>query len=131
MITTDTTNKLGITVAKDLRTVMQGKVAIAGEASYEGAPVEALDYDFNLSKLERVMSGAGKIAALGHELERRGVKRTIVGTGETFGGSALLEKMTGAAGARGGAGFKSARPHVVPSSVHEIPGLIQREEAAS
>ena len=29
-------------------------------------PVEALDYDFNLSKLERVMSGAGKIAAIGH-----------------------------------------------------------------
>jgi len=37
MITTDTTNKLGITVAKDLRTVMQGEVAIAGEASYEAA----------------------------------------------------------------------------------------------
>ena len=37
MITTDTTNKFGTTVAKDLRTVMQGKVAIAGEASYEGA----------------------------------------------------------------------------------------------
>jgi len=37
MITTDTTNELGATVAKDLRTVMQGKVAIAGEASYEGA----------------------------------------------------------------------------------------------
>jgi hypothetical protein len=38
MTTTDTRSKLGITVAKDLRTVMQGKVAIAGEASYEGAP---------------------------------------------------------------------------------------------
>jgi FAD/FMN-containing dehydrogenase len=37
MITTDTRNKLGITVAKDLRTVMQGKVAIAGEPSYEAA----------------------------------------------------------------------------------------------
>ena len=37
MTTTDTRSKLGITVAKDLRTVMQGKVAIAGEASYEGA----------------------------------------------------------------------------------------------
>jgi hypothetical protein len=37
MITTDTTNKLETTVAKDLRTVMQGKVAMAGEASYEGA----------------------------------------------------------------------------------------------
>jgi hypothetical protein len=37
MTTTDTRNKLGITVARALRTVMQGKVAIAGEASYEGA----------------------------------------------------------------------------------------------
>src|SRR6202040_2391608 len=92
MITTDTTNKLGITVAKDLRTVMQGKVAIAGEASYEGAPLEALDYDFNLSKLERVMSGAGKVAALGHELERRGLKRTIVVTGKTLGVHEVKER---------------------------------------
>ena len=52
-------------------------------------PVEAVDYDFNLSKLERVMSGAGKVTALGHELERRGLKRTIVVTGKTLGGSAL------------------------------------------
>src|SRR5260370_41433243 len=37
MITTDTTNKLGTTVAEDLRTVTHGKVAIAGEACYEGA----------------------------------------------------------------------------------------------
>src|SRR3984893_14673213 len=37
MTRTDTRNEIGITVAKDLRTVMQGKVAIAGEASYEGA----------------------------------------------------------------------------------------------
>jgi len=36
MITTDTTNNCGTTVAKDYRTVMQGKVAIAGEASYHG-----------------------------------------------------------------------------------------------
>jgi hypothetical protein len=37
VITTDTTNKSGTTVAKDLRAVMQGKVAIASEASHEGA----------------------------------------------------------------------------------------------
>src|SRR5258708_23331292 len=37
MIATDTTKKSRIAVAKDLRTVMQGKVAIAGEASYEAA----------------------------------------------------------------------------------------------
>jgi hypothetical protein len=42
-------------------------------------------YDFNLSKLERVMSGAGKVAALGHELERCGLKRTIGGDREGFG----------------------------------------------
>jgi FAD binding domain/Berberine and berberine like len=37
MIAAETRNKLGITVAKDLRAVMQGKVAIAGEASYDEA----------------------------------------------------------------------------------------------
>ena len=42
MITTDTTNNCGTTVAKDFRTVMQGKVAIAGEASCEGAPARYL-----------------------------------------------------------------------------------------
>src|SRR5882757_6321334 len=82
--------------------------------------LEALDYDFNLSKLERVMSGAGNVAALGQELERRGLKRTIVVTGKTLGGSALLEKVTGAAGARCVAAFKGARQHVPLSSVHEL-----------
>jgi len=38
MTTTETRNELGITEAKDLSTVMQGKVAIAGEASCEGSP---------------------------------------------------------------------------------------------
>jgi hypothetical protein len=47
--------------------------------------LEALDYDFDLSKLERVMSGAGKVAALGHELARRGLKRTMCGDWEYFG----------------------------------------------
>ena len=37
MIATDAKHKLGIAVAKDFAAVMQGKVAIAGEASYEAA----------------------------------------------------------------------------------------------
>src|SRR6476660_4537945 len=94
----------------------KGTALITGASRGIGAVyahVEALDYDFNLSKLERVMSGAGKVAALGHELERRGLKRTIVVTGKTLGGSALLEKVTGgAAGARCVAVFKGARQHV-------------------
>jgi hypothetical protein len=35
MTTTDIRNESGITVARDLRAVMQGTVAIAGEASYQ------------------------------------------------------------------------------------------------
>jgi hypothetical protein len=42
MIATDTTNKFGATVAKDFSTVMQGKVAMAGEASCERAPARYL-----------------------------------------------------------------------------------------
>jgi hypothetical protein len=52
-----------------------GVRAREGDGEVYSRPLKALDYDFNLSKLERVMSGAGKVAALGHELERRGLKR--------------------------------------------------------
>src|SRR4029077_14306049 len=41
-----------------------GVRAREGDGEVYSRPVEALDYDFNLSKLERVMSGAGKVAAL-------------------------------------------------------------------
>lgn len=73
----------------------KGTALITGASRGIGAVyahVEALDYDFNLSKLERVMSGAGKVAALGHELERRGLKRTIVVTGKTWAGRRCLKK---------------------------------------
>ena len=39
--------------------------------------MEAPNVDFTLSRLERVISGPGKIATLGEELERRGLKRAI------------------------------------------------------
>jgi len=40
--------------------------------------METLNTEFTLSRLERVISGPGKIAALGEELERRGLKRLAV-----------------------------------------------------
>lgn len=92
-------------------------------------PVEPFSYDFNLSKLERVMSGPGKVAVLGHELERRGLKRAIVVTGKTLGASRLLERVTGAAAARSVAVFKAARQHVPRSTVNELEALIERENA--
>jgi len=91
--------------------------------------MEPISTEFSLSKLERVMSGPGKVAALGEELERRGLKRAIVVTGKTLGGSALLEKVTGAAGARWAGVFKGARQHVPRSSVNELQAMIERLDA--
>jgi len=63
----------------------KGSALITGASRGIGAvcahPVEALDYDFNLSKLERVMSGAGKVAALGHELDQPRLTRTPLRVG--------------------------------------------------
>lgn len=85
--------------------------------------------DFDLSKLERVLSGPGKVAEVGAELERRGLRRTIVVTGKTLGGSPLLGKVTSAAGSRCAGVFKGARQHVPRSSVSELEALIERLDA--
>ena len=82
--------------------------------------MDALNTEFNLSKLERVISGPGKVAALGEELDRRGVKRAIVVTGKTLGASPLLEKVTGAVGLQLASVFRGARQHVPRSSVNEL-----------
>jgi len=93
--------------------------------------MEALPYDFNLSKLERVMSGPGKVASLGDELERRGLERAILVTGKSLGTSSLLEQVTKAAGTRLIAVFQSAQQHVPRGSVNELQVLIEREKADS
>lgn len=41
--------------------------------------MEAPNVDFTLSRLERVISGPGKIATLGEDLKRRGLRRAIAG----------------------------------------------------
>ena len=91
--------------------------------------MEALNTEFNLSKLERVISGPGKVSALGEELERRGLKRAIVVTGKTLGASPLLGKVTGAAGTRLAAVYKGARQHVPRSVVDELQAEIRRLDA--
>jgi alcohol dehydrogenase len=86
---------------------------------------------FNSSRLERVISGPGKIAALGEELARRDLQRAIVVTGKTLGASALLEQVTRAAGARCVAVFKGASQHVPRSAVSELVTVIERSDADS
>jgi maleylacetate reductase len=91
--------------------------------------MDAPNAEFNLSKLEHVISGPGKVSALGEELERRGLKRAIVVTGKTLGSSNLLDKVTNAAGARCAGVFRGAKQHVPRSTVNELQALIERLDA--
>ncbi|MFY9688511.1 MAG: iron-containing alcohol dehydrogenase [Candidatus Acidiferrales bacterium] len=91
--------------------------------------MSALVGEFNLTRLERVISGPGKIEALGLELERRNLKRALVVTGKTLGKSPLLAKVTGAIGARCAGVFTGARQHVPISSVRELLAEIERLNA--
>jgi maleylacetate reductase len=93
--------------------------------------MEAPNFEFNLSRLERVIAGPGKIAALGDELDRRGLQRAIVVTGKTLGASPLLEKVTGAIGPRCAGVFRGAKQHVPWSSVHELKAEVERLNADS
>jgi hypothetical protein len=103
----------------------KGTALITGASRGIGAVyahVEALDYDFDLSKLERVISRPGEIEALANELDRRNLKRAIVVTGKTLGKSPLLAKVTGALGARCACVFTGVRQHVPISAVRELIG---------
>jgi alcohol dehydrogenase class IV len=104
---------------------------MAAAMLYTPAPMKAPDAEFTLSKLERVISGPGKIATLGEELERRGLQRAIVVTGKSLGNSLLLAQVTGAVGSRCAAVFKGARQHVPRSVVGELEAEIARVDADS
>ncbi len=82
--------------------------------------------EFNFTKLERVVFGPGKIASLGRELERRGLNRAVVVTGKTLGKSKLLERVTGALGARCAAVYKGAAQHVPAATVRELTAEMRR-----
>lgn len=107
---------------------MRGPVEIE-RADVYFRPMEAPNVDFTLSRLERVISGPGKITTLGEELERRGLERAIVVTGKSLGSSRLLEKVTGALGTRCAAVFKRAQQHVPRSVVGELEAEITRVNA--
>ena len=85
--------------------------------------------EFNLSGLERVVSGAGCVERLSHELERRGLERAVVVTGRTLGASVLLERVTAPLGSRCIAVFKDARQHVPSCSVVKVAALLQEHAA--
>jgi alcohol dehydrogenase class IV len=91
--------------------------------------VDAPEGEFNFTRLERVIFGPGKVAALGRELERRGLKRAVVVTGKTLGKSKLLDRVTGAMGSRCAAVYKNAQQHVPLTTVRELVAEMKRVDA--
>lgn len=85
--------------------------------------------EFNFTRLEKVIFGPGKVAGLGRELERRGLKRALIVTGKTLGRSALLDKVTGATGGRLAGVFKGASQHVPSATITALVQEYQRSGA--
>src|ERR1700732_2845659 len=79
--------------------------------------MDSLTGEFNFTRLEKVAFGPGKAAGLGHELERRGLKRALIVTGKTLGRSKLLNKLTGAPAILLAGVFKGASQHVPSQTV--------------
>jgi maleylacetate reductase len=91
--------------------------------------VEAPNGEFNFTRLERVIFGPGKVTTLANELERRGLKRAVIVTGRTLGGSPLLDRVTTGLGSRCMAVYKGAQQHVPLKTIHELINEIKRNDA--
>ena len=85
--------------------------------------------EFTLSRLERLVSGAGKTAALGPELDRLQRERAVIVTGKTLSQSPLLRRLTDALGPRCVRVFAGARQHVPESAVTELVAVIEQTRA--
>src|SRR5579883_3510138 len=91
------------------------------------APVQAPVGEFNLTRLEKVIYGPGKIEALGGELDRRGLSRALVVT--TLGGFPIIHQVTGALGSRCVGVYNGVVQHVPRSTVDALQKEIERLDA--
>jgi alcohol dehydrogenase len=85
--------------------------------------------EFSFTRLEKVIFGAGSIAKLGAELDRRGLKRAVVVTGKTLGASPLIEQVTGALGTRCAGVFKGISQHAPMGTVRALTTELRRLDA--
>src|SRR6202453_2358224 len=91
--------------------------------------VEAPTGEFNLSRVERVIYGPGKIAALKDEMERRGLKRAVVVTTDVVAKLPILNDVTGALGSRCASVFMGIIQHVPRGTVNDLQKEIERVDA--
>ncbi|HTC34685.1 MAG TPA: iron-containing alcohol dehydrogenase [Bryobacteraceae bacterium] len=85
--------------------------------------------EFNLSRLERVIYGPGKIAALKDEMERRGLKRAVVVTTDVVAKLPILQQVTGALGSHCASVFSGIIQHVPRGTVNDLQKEIERVNA--
>jgi alcohol dehydrogenase len=85
--------------------------------------------EFNSSRLERVIYGPGKIAALKDEMERRGLKRAVVVTTDVVAKLPILQQVTGALGSRLASVFSGIIQHVPRGTVNDLEKEIERVNA--
>ncbi|MBV9770302.1 MAG: iron-containing alcohol dehydrogenase [Bryobacterales bacterium] len=87
--------------------------------------------EFNLTRLERVIYGPGKIAALRNEMERRGLQRAVVVTTDVVAKLPILQEVTGALGPHCASVFTGIVQHVPRGTVNELQKEIERVDADS
>jgi maleylacetate reductase len=92
---------------------------------------EAPSGEFNLTRLERVIYGPGKVAALKDEMERRGLKRAVVVTTDVVAKLPILNDVTGALGSQCASVFAGIIQHVPRGTVNELQKEIERVNADS
>jgi alcohol dehydrogenase class IV len=86
---------------------------------------------FMLTRLEKVVSGAGAIARIGEELERRGAGRALLVTSASLGRSRLLDRVRQALGPRCSAVYAGAAQHAPAGRVRELSATLERSGSDS
>ncbi|PWU05271.1 MAG: hypothetical protein C5B51_15085 [Terriglobia bacterium] len=95
------------------------------------AVMQAPAGEFNLSRLERVIYGPGKIAALKEEMERRTLERAVVATTDVVAGLPVLKSVTDALGTRCAGVFTGVVQHVPRGTVNALGKELERLNADS
>jgi len=107
-----------------------GRMACMASANRFVQP-QAPTGEFNLSRLERVIYGPGKISTLKDEVEKRQLKRALVVTTDVVAALPILGEVTGALGARCAGVFARVVQHVPRGTVDELRQQIERIDADS
>jgi maleylacetate reductase len=91
--------------------------------------IQAPSGEFNLSRLERVIYGPGKIAALKEEMEKRGLHRALIVTTDVVAALPILNDVTGALGSRCAGVFAGVVMHVPRKTTELLQQEIERADA--